>query len=108
MFPPIADTFLMTRNLFSFRLFGPRATCSACNTQVYGNDIIMRKGHETIYHVYCFFGVATVNETFPSASVVSLTGQMAKYFVWTIVVVCTRKRNLEKRKKNCKRHFALI
>ena len=54
MFPPVAGTFSITRNPFSFRLFGPRATCSACNTQIYGNDIIMRKDHETIYHVSCF------------------------------------------------------
>ena len=53
------------------------------------------------------FDVATVSITSPLVSIVSLTGQVAKYFVWTIVVAWIRKRNLEN-EKNCKQRFTLI
>ena len=56
LLPPIANRFSMTWNPSSFRLFGSRAICTAFNTQVCANDIIMWKDHEIVYHVSCFWG----------------------------------------------------
>ncbi|XP_057316514.1 LIM domain only protein 3-like [Hydractinia symbiolongicarpus] len=36
------------------RLFGPTAKCAACQNQVYGNDLVIRKDSETVYHFSCF------------------------------------------------------
>ena len=36
------------------RLFGPTAKCMACHKQIYGNDMVMKKDAETVYHFACF------------------------------------------------------
>jgi len=36
------------------RLFGPTAFCASCNQQIYGNDMIIRKDFNTVYHYTCF------------------------------------------------------
>ena len=36
------------------RLFGPTATCTGCGKQIFGNDMVMKKDADTVYHFACF------------------------------------------------------
>ena len=44
----------MGHHIISLRLFGPTANCAACHNQIYGNDLVIRKDLETVYHFSCF------------------------------------------------------